>query len=170
MPKVEETLASYLSPKSSLSIKSLVLPTIPVRTTSALVGKGYSAAGQEASCLHTMSLLQAYQAELLADLDEGGGIGPNAVCELRWATDFSLRATKETAKSIGRSMAALVVTERHLWLNLSDITTQDKDFMDAPSGLFCDAVISVIGRFQESAKQAAAFQKLSEQHSDLWGC
>ncbi len=75
MPKVEETLASYLSPKSSLSIKSLVLPTKPVRTTSALVGKAYSAAGQAAACLHTMSLLQAYQGELLADLDEGGGIG-----------------------------------------------------------------------------------------------
>ncbi len=42
-----------------------------MRTTSALVGKAYSAAGQAAACLHTMSLLQAYQAELLTDLDEG---------------------------------------------------------------------------------------------------
>ncbi len=40
---------------------ALVLPTKPVRTTSALVGKAYSAAGQAAACLHTMSLLQAYQ-------------------------------------------------------------------------------------------------------------
>ncbi len=119
-----------------------------------------------------MSLLQAYQAELLADLDEGEGVGPNAVCKLRRATDFSLRATKETAKSIGRSMAALVVTERHLWLNLRDITTQDKDFMDAPispPGLFCDAVISVIERFQELAKQAAAFQKLLPRSTQISG-
>ncbi len=43
-----------------------------MRTSSALVGKAYSAAGRAAACLHTMSLLQAYQAELLADLDEGG--------------------------------------------------------------------------------------------------
>ncbi len=42
--------------------------------------------------VYTLSLLQAYQAELLADLDEGKGIGPNAVCELRRATDMSLRA------------------------------------------------------------------------------
>ncbi len=83
MPKVEETLASYLSPKSSLSIKSLVFPTKPVRTTSALVGKAYSAAGQAAACLHTMSLRQAYQGELLADLDEGGGIG---LCSLSSTT------------------------------------------------------------------------------------
>ncbi len=54
MPKVEETLVSYLSPEASPSAKSLVLPTKPVRTTSALVGKAYSAAGQAAACLHTM--------------------------------------------------------------------------------------------------------------------
>ncbi len=41
-----------------------------MRTTSALVG----------------------MAELLADLAEGEGIGPNAVCELCQATDLSLRA------------------------------------------------------------------------------
>ncbi len=84
MLKVEETLASYLSPDSSSSIKSPVLPTKPVRIKSALVGKAYSAASQ--ACLHTMSLLQAYQAELLIDLDEGKGISPNTVCELRRAT------------------------------------------------------------------------------------
>ncbi len=80
MPKVEETLTSYLSPESSSSARSPVLPTKPVRTTSALVGKAYSAVGQAAPCLHTMSLLKAYQAVLLADLDESEGIGPNAVC------------------------------------------------------------------------------------------
>ncbi len=139
-----ETLASCLSPESSSSSKSPVLPTKPVRTTSALVGKAYSAAGQAAAHLHIMLLLQAYQAELLADLDEGRGIGPNAVCEL---AQLSLRAAKETAKSIGRSMAALVATERHLWLNLSNIKEKYKNFlMDAPissSGLFGDAVNSV---------------------------
>ncbi len=70
-PKVEETLASYLSPESSSSIKSPVLPIKPVRTTSTLVGKGYSAASQAAASSHTMYLLQAYQAELLGDHDEG---------------------------------------------------------------------------------------------------
>ncbi len=34
-----------------------------------MVGKAYSAAGQAAACLHTMSLLQAYQADLLIDFD-----------------------------------------------------------------------------------------------------
>ncbi len=61
-------------------------------------------------------------------------------------------------------MAALVGTERHLWLNLSNIKGKDKNFlMDAPlspSGLFGDAVNLFVERFQESAKQAAAFQKI----------
>ncbi len=85
MPKVEETLASYLSPESSSSIKSPILLTKPVRITSALVGKAYSAAGQAAACLHMMSLLQAYQAVLI-DLDEGEVISPNTVYGLRRVT------------------------------------------------------------------------------------
>ncbi len=83
---MEETLASYLSPDSSSSIKSPVLPTKPVGITSALVGKAYSAAGQAAACLYMMSLLQAYQAELLIDLDDGEGFSLNTVCELHRAT------------------------------------------------------------------------------------
>ncbi len=63
-------LASYLSPSGASSLKAPVLPTKPLRTTTALVGKSYMAAGQAAGCLHTMAVLQAYQAELLGDLDE----------------------------------------------------------------------------------------------------
>ncbi|CAM4592174.1 unnamed protein product [Leuciscus chuanchicus] len=157
MPKVEETLASYLSPATASSLKAPSLPSKPVKYTSSLVHKSYAAAGQAAACLHTMSIMQAYQAELLGDLEEGGGIGPDTVAEIRRATDLSLRATKETAKSIGRSMAALVATERHLWLNLSDIKEKEKHvLLDAPVstvGLFGDAVNSAVAKSQEAAKQ-----------------
>ncbi len=118
MPKVEETLASYLSPESSSSARFPVLPTKPVRTISALVGKAYSVAGQAAACLQTMSLLQAYQAELLANLDEGEGIGPNAVCELRRATDLSLR-----------DMAAPGGHWETFMVNLSSIKRKIKTFL-----------------------------------------
>lgn len=50
----------------------------------------------------------------------------DALTELRRATDLALRVTKETARSIGRSMAALVATERHLWLNLSGIQGKER--------------------------------------------
>ncbi|CAM4446751.1 unnamed protein product [Leuciscus chuanchicus] len=169
MPKVEETLASYLSPATASSLKAPALPSKPVKVTSSLVNKAYAAAGQAAACLHTMSIMQAYQAELLGDSEEGGGISADTVSELRRATDLSLRATKETAKSIGRSMAALVATERHLWLNLSDIKDKEKHvLLDAPvstQGLFGDAVNSAVAKLQEASKQAAALQKLLPRRS-----
>ncbi|KAL0204540.1 hypothetical protein M9458_002558, partial [Cirrhinus mrigala] len=163
IPRVEQTLASYLSPEVASSLKAPVLTTKPLCTTSALVCKGYSAAGQAGACLHTMAVLQAYQADLLKDLDEGDEIKKDDITELRRAADLSLRATKETARAIGRSMAAMVAAERHLWLTLSNMKEKDRVFLLdaplAPSGLFGDAVNSVVYRYQEARKQAAVFQR-----------
>ncbi len=61
------------------------------RVTSSLVGKSYSAAGQAAATLHSMAVLQAYQAELLKELDEGEGISTGG-CE-GTATGDGLGAT-----------------------------------------------------------------------------
>ncbi len=58
--------------------------------------KAYTAAGQAGGCLHTMAVLQAYQADLLKEMDEGDDIKNDDIAELRRATDLSLRATKET--------------------------------------------------------------------------
>ncbi len=58
--------------------------------------------------------------------------------------DLALRATKHTARAVGRSMAASVAAEPHLWLDLTEIREREKLFlMDAPisqSGLFGEAV------------------------------
>ncbi|KAI2651171.1 Transposon Ty3-G Gag-Pol polyprotein [Labeo rohita] len=66
-------------------------------------------------------------------------------------------------------MAAMVAAERHLWLTLSDMKEKDRVFLlDAPlesSGLFGDAVDSVVNRYQEARKQAAAFQKFLPRRS-----
>ncbi|MGL5643618.1 MAG: hypothetical protein ACRCW3_02480, partial [Metamycoplasmataceae bacterium] len=163
MPAVERTLASHLSPESASAIKAPALPTKPLRVTSSLVGKAYSAAGQAAACLHTMSVVQAYQADLLKELGNSQEIGVDVVNELRSTADLALRATKEAARCVGRSMASLVATERHLWLNLTEIKERDKSFLLnvplSPDGLFGDAVSSVTERFQEARKQAAALQR-----------
>ncbi len=151
------------------SLKAPTLPTKPLRTWSALVGKGYAAAGQAGSCLHTMAVLQAYQADLLKEFDEGEGFSADDICELRRTADLSLRATKETTRAIGRSMAALVAAERHLWLTLSDIKDCDRVFLlDAslsPSGLFGDAVDTIVDRHQVAGRQAAAFQRFLPRRS-----
>ncbi len=117
MPRVEQTLASYLAPGAASSLKAPVLPTKPLRGSSALLGKGYAAAGQAGACLHTMAVLQAYQADLLKELDEGEQISSSDVGELRRTADLALRATKETARAIGRSMAGAPTTQ--LWFLIS---------------------------------------------------
>ncbi|KAL0194817.1 hypothetical protein M9458_008389, partial [Cirrhinus mrigala] len=61
-------LDDYLSPGTASSLKASTLPSKPLRITSALVGKGYTAAAQAGVCLHTMFVLQAYQADLLNPL------------------------------------------------------------------------------------------------------
>lgn len=59
------------------------------------------------------------------NLDEVEEVGSEDIKELSQAADLSLSATKE----IGHSMAALVATERHLWLNLSDMKEKDRFFL-----------------------------------------
>ncbi len=94
VPVVEDTLAAHLSPTSAPSSKSHpLLPSKPCRTTSALISKSYMVAGQAGTALHTKAILQAYQAEILKEMDEGDGVTPEAVTELRRATDLALRAS-----------------------------------------------------------------------------
>ncbi len=83
------------------------------------------AAGQAGAALHTMAILQAYQTEVLKEMDEGDGVTPEAVKELRRATDLALRATKHMARAVERSMVGLVTAERHLWLNLTEIREKE---------------------------------------------
>ncbi len=162
MPPVEETLASYLSMGKTASLKVPSLPSKPLQDTSRLNGKAYAAAGQAVASLHTMAVLQAYQADLLKDLDNGQGLSPDGVAELRRTTDLALRATKQAATAMGRSMAAMVVTERHLWVNLADLEKKEKGFLlDAPvspSELFGTSVDTVVEKFREARARSAAFK------------
>ncbi len=116
-----------------------------------------------------MAVLQAYQADLLKDLDKGQGLSPDEVAELRRTTDLALRATKQAATAMGRSMAAMVVTERHLWVNLADIGKKEKGFLlDAPvspSELFGTSVETVVEKFREAKARSAAFKSFIPRRS-----
>ncbi len=85
---------------------------------------------------------------------------PTAFSELRSATDLALRATKITDQVIGRSMASLVVLERHLRLNLTEMKDADKiSFLDSPvspNGLFGPAVEGFAERFTAAQKSSQA--------------
>ncbi|KAL0202332.1 hypothetical protein M9458_000350, partial [Cirrhinus mrigala] len=155
MPPIEETLASYLSLGEASSLKAPSLPTEPLQRTSCLNGRAYAAVGQAVASLHTMAVLQAYQADLLKDLHKGQGLSPDEVAELRRTTDLALQATKQAATAMGRSMAAMVVTERHLWVNLADLGKKEKGFLldvpVSPSELFGIS-------FREAKVRSAAFR------------
>ncbi len=117
--------------------------------------------------LHTMAILQAYQADVLKEMDEGTGLTTEAVKELRRSTDLALRATKHTARAVGRSMAASVAAERHLWLNLTEI--REKVFLlDAPisqCGLFGEVISAVVDKFRSAKTQSAALKQFMPRRS-----
>ncbi|RXN17457.1 guanylate cyclase 2G-like protein [Labeo rohita] len=79
-----------------------------------------------------MATLQVYQAKALKELHKGSP-DQAVLQELRAATDFALRATKVTARSLGQVMSTLVVQEHHLWLNLAQMADVEKTrFLNAP--------------------------------------
>ncbi len=77
-------------------------------------------------------------------------------------TDLALRATNQATTAMGRSMAAMVVTERQLWVNLADIGKKEKNFLlDAPvspSELFGTSVETVVEKFREAKARSVAFK------------
>ncbi len=71
---MEESLAGYLAAPLASSCGAPTLPSKPCQFTSRLVGKVYAVAGQAGGTLHTISVLQAYQADLLRDANAAGGV------------------------------------------------------------------------------------------------
>ncbi len=133
VPPVERSVAMQLCPRTASTWRgNPLLPSRACRHSSALTGSAYAACGEAASALHAMALLQVHQAKALRDLHEGGH-DPGVLSELRTTTDLALRATKVTARSLGRAMSTMVVQERHLWLCLADMKEVDKArFLNAP--------------------------------------
>ncbi len=169
MPPVEETVAAHLCPTSAKTMGSdISLPSKPCRMTAHLASKAYSSAGEGASALHAMAVLQMFQAKLLQSL-EGGTASPEALNDLRAATDFALMAMKRTAQAIGRTMGFMVVQQRHLWLTLADLKDADRKVLlnapITPSGLFGDAVESIIEWFAEAQKRAKAMSHVMPRRS-----
>ncbi len=102
--------------------------------------------------------LASVQVKLLCSMHKSNP-NPTAFSKLHSATDLALRTTKMTAQVIRRSMASLVVLERHLWLNLMEIKDADKiHFLDSPTGLFGPAVEGFTECFTAAQKSSQAMQ------------
>ncbi len=164
IPQVERAVAVHLYPRNAATWRNRPrLPSKACKLTAALAAKAYSAAGQAASALHAMAILQVHQAKALKQVHEGS-TDPGLMQELRTATDFALRATKVTARSLGKAMSTMVVQERHLWLNLAEMKDVDKArFLDAPisqGGLFGDTVEGFAQQFLAVQQQTEAIQHI----------
>ncbi len=150
IPQVERVIAVHLCPRNRPR-----LPSKACKLTAALAAKAYRAAGQAACAL------QVHQANALKQVHEGS-TDPGLMQELRTATDFSLRATKVTTRSLGKAMSTMVVQERHLWLNLVEMKDVDKThFLNAPisqAGLFGNTVEGFAQQFSAVQQQTEAIQ------------
>ncbi len=94
IPPVVRAVAMQLCPRSASTCRgNLRLPSKACKFSSVLMAKAYGAAGQAASTLHAMALLQVYQAKALKELHEGSS-DPGLMQELRTATDLALQVTK----------------------------------------------------------------------------
>ncbi len=125
-------------------------------------GESLSSRGQAGAALHTMAVLQAYQADLLKDLSTGGVNWRRGIFRTSPATDLSLRATKQTA-----------VPSAVLWLpwfprrDICGSTSRASRTRTALSSLmphlafrrplFGDAVNTVATRFREAKRYEEAF-------------
>ncbi len=156
-PHLDESVAAHLCPPMAIGWNARAShPSKPCRATSALDGRAYSAAGQEASALHSMAVLQVFRPRC------SPARRPVSLRDLRSATDLALRATKATTQAIGRSMSSLVVLERHLWLTLTEMKEADKvPFLNAQvssNSLFGPAVEGFAERFTEAQKSSQAMR------------
>jgi hypothetical protein len=92
-----------------------------------------------------MSVLQILQGDILREWDESGK-NPPLVADVRQA--------------LGKCMAAICLSERHLWLTLADMGDSERAaFLNAPlspSGLFGSAVTGIVDRFSEVQKASQA--------------
>lgn len=77
------------------------LPSQGFKFSCSLVGKAYTGCGEAASTLHTVALLQVYQAKVLKELHKGSS-DPGVMEELCIGTDLALRVMKVTACSLGQ--------------------------------------------------------------------
>ncbi len=138
LPHLDESVATYLCPPIAIGWKARAShPSKPCRATSALAGCAYSVAGQAASALHSMAVLQVFQAKMLAN--EEASLDSASLRDLRSTTDLALCTTKATAQVIGHSMSSL-------------------DALVSSGSLFGPAVEGFDERFTEAQKSSQAMR------------
>lgn len=160
-PAVEPSVAYHLHPnRRTVSASSNIsLPNKMERVTSSIFQRMYKYGAQTACVLNTVSLLSAYQGEILEDMGQQLDSGiPNPVLwdEICVVNDLILRSARGAVQGCGRVMGLAVAGERGLWLNHSGLTdTQKAEVMDATY----DPTKGLFGPALEKMKETSTLRK-----------
>ncbi|KAL0153980.1 hypothetical protein M9458_050737, partial [Cirrhinus mrigala] len=142
---IKEAVAAHLRPSAYGWKSAPSLPSKLCRTTIHIADKAYMAAGQAASAIHTMAVLQAFQAKMLQTLDEEG---PDSAAfkKLRWPLTWRSGPRRRRPRE---SAAVWAVSESNAQAQLLDAPI-------FPLCLFWDAVGSFSEKFLTAQQQSKA--------------
>lgn len=105
-------------------------------------------------------------------MEESGQQHQEAFKELRTARNLALHVMKATVHAIGKTMASLVVLERHLWLNITEIKDAEKmaflDSLVSSNGLSTLLWVGLRNDFQRLKRCRRCYVTSSPSALDLW--
>ena len=168
-PEVEPSVAYHLHPsRRSLSTSSNIsLPNKTERLTASVLQRMYRYAAQSVCSLNAMTLLSAYQGEILEEMGrqlDSGSPNPALWDEICVVNDLILRSSRGAVQGCGRVMGLAVSGERALWLNLSGLSdTQRAEVMDAAY----DPAKGLFGPALEKMREASTLRKQEGEAFDL---
>ncbi|KAF0046098.1 hypothetical protein F2P81_002627 [Scophthalmus maximus] len=105
------------------------------RLTASIFQRSYKYAAQPVCSLNAVTLLSAYQAEILEEMGrqlDSGSLNPALWDEICLVNDLILRSSRGVVQGCGRVMGLSVSGERSLWLNHSGLSDAQKaEVLDA---------------------------------------
>ena len=168
-PAVEPSVAYHLHPnRRSLSASSgISLPGKLDRLTASTYQRMYKYAAQSVCSLNAMTLLSAYQAEILEEMGrqlDSGSPNPTLWDEICIVNDLVLRSSRGAVQGCGRVMGLAVSGERALWLSLSGLSDAQKaEVMDAAY----DPTKGLFGPALEKMRETSTLRKQEGEAFDL---
>ena len=168
-PMVESSVAHHLHPnRRSLSASSSIsLPSKTERLTASIYQRMYKYAAQSVCSLNAMTLLSAYQAEILEEMGrqlDTGAPNPALWDEICVVNDLVLRSSRGAVQGCGRIMGLAVSGERALWLNHSSLSDSQKaEVMDATY----DPTKGLFGPALEKMRETSTLRKQEGEAFDL---
>ena len=127
----------------------------------------YKYAAQSVCSLNAMTLLSAYQAEILEEMGrqlDSGSPNPALWDEICIVNDLFLRSSRGAVQGCGRVMGLAVSGERALWLSLSGLSDAHKaEVMDAAY----DPTKGLFGPALEKMRETSTLRKQEGEAFDL---